>query len=50
MLIEPGMVINVETPYYELGFGGVTVEDTMVITEEGFQFLTESSRELRVLT
>jgi Xaa-Pro aminopeptidase len=50
MLLEPGMVINVETPYYELGFGGVTVEDTMVITEDGFQFLTESSRELRVLT
>jgi len=28
-VLEPGMVINIETPYYELGFVGLQVEDTV---------------------
>lgn len=47
--LEPGMVFEVETPYYELGFGGLQVEDTVVITEDGCRVLTRSSRELRVI-
>ena len=47
--LEVGMVLNVETPYYELGFGGLQVEDTFVITENGCKLLTESSRDFRVI-
>lgn len=38
-LLEPGMVINVETPYYELGEVGLIVEDTVVVTGSGSELL-----------
>ncbi|MCD2491977.1 Xaa-Pro peptidase family protein [Lacrimispora sp. NSJ-141] len=44
--IEKDMVLCIETPYYELGWGGVQVEDTVLVTERGAEYLTESSREL----
>jgi Xaa-Pro aminopeptidase len=44
------MVFCVETPYYELGWTGLQVEDTVEITPAGARFLTQSSRELIVLT
>jgi len=33
--LEEGMVINIETPYYEVGFGGAHVENTFLITRTG---------------
>lgn len=48
-LLEPGMVLCVETPYIELGFGGLQVEDMVVITPAGFQPLTHSQRKLRIV-
>jgi Xaa-Pro aminopeptidase len=45
--LESGMVFEVETPYYELGFAGLQVEDTVVVTEDGCRILTRSTRELR---
>ena len=47
--LEEGMVLNIETPYYELGFGGLQVEDTILVTESGSRRLTKSSQDLRVL-
>jgi Xaa-Pro dipeptidase len=47
--LEEGMVVNVETPYYELGFGGVQVEDTLVVTKNGYRLLTQADRNLFVL-
>lgn len=47
--LEPGMVLCAETPYYEIGFGGLQVEDMVVVTGDGYERLTESSRELRVV-
>ena len=44
--IQPGMVLCIETPYYELGWGGIQVEDTIVVTDRGSRYLTKSSREL----
>ncbi|HKM39367.1 MAG TPA: Xaa-Pro peptidase family protein [bacterium] len=44
--LEVGMVLCIETPYYELGWGGIQVEDTIVITEQGARFLSKSSRDL----
>ena len=42
--IEAGMVINIETPIYELGLGGVQTEDTVLVTDDGFRFLTSGQR------
>lgn len=47
--IEPGTVLCVETPYYEVGGVGLQVEDMVVVTEEGFEFLSRSSRDLEVV-
>jgi Xaa-Pro aminopeptidase len=48
-MLEAGMVLEVETPYYELGFGGLQVEDTIVVTEQGHRRLTGSSSELALI-
>jgi Xaa-Pro dipeptidase len=45
--IQEGMVLCVETPYYELGWGGMMVEDIIVIRKDGNECLTKLSRELR---
>jgi Xaa-Pro aminopeptidase len=43
------MVLEVETPYYEIGLGGLQVEDTVVVTETGYRMLTRTSRALRIV-
>ncbi|UOY02873.1 M24 family metallopeptidase [Blastococcus sp. PRF04-17] len=48
-VLREGMTVNVETPYYELGWGGIMVEDTVVVTTEGCEWLTASPRDLRVV-
>jgi len=47
--IEPGMVLCVETPYYEIGWGGMMVEDMIVIRDGGNERLTHLPRDLRRL-
>ena len=47
--LKPGMVFCIETPYYELGWGGIQVEDPVVVTETGRRILTKRSRELIVV-
>jgi Xaa-Pro aminopeptidase len=44
--LEAGMVINIETPYYESGYGGFQVEDTVLVTEAGGELLTAADRSL----
>jgi Xaa-Pro dipeptidase len=48
-VFEEGMVICVETPYYELGFAGLQVEDTMVVTADGVESFMLSGTALRVI-
>ena len=48
-VLEPGMVLEVETPYYELGMGGLQVEDTVLVTEEGCRVVTTLGRRLEIL-
>lgn len=48
--IEAGMVLNIETPYYEFGTGAVHVEDPFVVGENGDNvLLTKLDRDLIVL-
>jgi Xaa-Pro aminopeptidase len=47
--IELGMVFEVETPYYELGFGGSMIEDFVVVSETGAVSQMSIDRDLRVL-
>ena len=47
--LEAGMVLCLETPYYQLGWGGMMVEDTVVVTETGSLVLTDLSREMWVV-
>jgi Xaa-Pro aminopeptidase len=47
--LEAGMVFEVETPYYEFGFGGAFIEDTVLITDQGARVLTELPRDLQVV-
>jgi len=48
-VFEEGMTLSVETPYYELGWGGLQVEDTMVVTRDGVETFMQSSSELRIV-
>lgn len=48
-VLRPGMVINLELPYYEIGLGGIQLEETLVVTSTGYELLTTADRELRPL-
>lgn len=48
-LLEEGMTFCFETPYYELEWGGMMVEDTLVITADGYRLLNVSDRSMRVI-
>lgn len=49
MILKPGMIETVEPGIYIPGFGGVRIEDMVVITENGIKNLTSSQKELMEL-
>lgn len=49
-VIEAGMVLNIETPYYEFGLGALHVEDPFLVGENGNnELLTTLGRELHII-
>jgi Xaa-Pro aminopeptidase len=47
--LEAGMVVRVETPFYELGTGAVHVKETALVTRNGAAVMNRSNRGLVVL-
>jgi Xaa-Pro aminopeptidase len=49
-ILEPGMVITVEPGIYLPGWGGVRIEDLLVITEDGSQNFTTATKDLQIIS
>ncbi len=49
-IIEEGMILSVETPYYEFGVGALHIEDPLLVGATGNRFLTSNpAPELQIL-
>ncbi|MCC8046835.1 MAG: Xaa-Pro peptidase family protein [Clostridiales bacterium] len=44
--ILENMTFNLETPYYELGWGGMMIEDTFAMTSSGVRMLDHTTRDI----
>ena len=49
-VLEPGMVFTVEPGVYIPGFGGVRIEDDLVVTDDGCRVLTKADRSLHIVS
>ncbi len=47
--LEAGMAITIEPGAYIRDFGGIRIEDTVLVTKNGCEVLTPTSKELRLL-
>ena len=43
-VLEAGMTFEVETPYYEIGFVGVQIEDTVIVRDHEVEMITRLPR------
>jgi Xaa-Pro aminopeptidase len=49
LALEAGMVITIEPGAYREGFGGVRIEDTVLVTETGCRVLTPTAKQLAAI-
>jgi Xaa-Pro aminopeptidase len=49
IILQPGMVVTVEPGIYIPDFGGVRIEDDVVITDTGIELLTHSDKQWTVI-
>ena len=47
--LQAGMAITIEPGVYLEGFGGIRIEDTVVVTDRGCEILTPTAKELRAI-
>jgi Xaa-Pro aminopeptidase len=47
--LQVGMAITIEPGVYLEGYGGIRIEDTVVVTRTGCEILTPTAKELRVI-
>jgi Xaa-Pro aminopeptidase len=47
--LESGMAITIEPGVYFEGFGGIRIEDTVIVTKKGCEILTPTSKDLWVI-
>lgn len=48
-LLKPGMIVTIEPGIYLAGWGGVRIEDMVLVTESGCESFSKSPKELLVL-
>ncbi|MDP2690902.1 MAG: Xaa-Pro peptidase family protein [bacterium] len=46
--LKEGMVITIEPGLYKPSIGGVRIEDTVIVTEDGCEVITKSSKEVQL--
>jgi len=44
----PNMVVNIDMPHTEIGWGSIHMEDTVLITTYGFERLSETDLSIRI--
>ena len=49
IVLQPGMTVTVEPGIYIPGFGGVRIEDDIVITQSGIEILTHATKDFIVI-
>ena len=49
MVLEENMVFNIDMPYFEHGWGTLHIEDTVRVTQNGFEPLTSLDTSLRIV-
>lgn len=49
VLLEPGMILTIEPGTYKPGWGGIRIEDTVLVTGDGYKVLTGFPKELMEL-
>lgn len=48
-VLQPGMVLTVEPGVYLPDVGGIRIEDTVIVTEEGKEIITAVSKKIRII-